>query len=356
MAMTGVKAVDDNNLLPCATRKLETVMKTNLQSLNVQKLNRRELIVAGVGLAAGLILESGLGVVSRALPALPTPDFDHDPIQTVKLSDTLSVLMGMGGNIAVLTGEDGTVQIDSGVPSRATDIAQAIAVISSKPVATLINTHWHFDHTGGNEAVGKAGARIVAQNNTRKRLASAQRIDFYKMDVQATPHTGLPTLTFADSILEYANGEELALTHVAPAHTDTDIFIHFRQANVIHAGDLLFNGFYPFIDYSSGGWIGGMVAGCDHLLAAGNANTRYIPGHGPMATRADVQNFRTMLATVQGRIAPMLKAGRTEAETVAAKPTKDLDAKWGHGAFTSDQFVAIVYRGLAQRGHAKTSA
>ena len=331
--------------------------KTNLRQVDGQKLNRRELIAAGIGLTVGLALESGLGSVSRATPAfIAPPDFDHDAIQTLKLSDTLSVLMGMGGNIAVLTGEDGVVQIDSGVHSRAADIAQAIAALSPKPVATLINTHWHADHTGGNEAVGAAGARIVAQDNTRTRLATAQRVDFMKMDVPPLSKPGLPTLTFADSATEYANGEKMVLAHVAPAHTDTDIFILFQQANVIHAGDLLFNGFYPFIDYSSGGWIGGMVAACDRLLAAGNAKTRYIPGHGPMASRADVQSFRSMLATAQSRIAPLLKAGQTEAQAVAAKPTKDLDAKWGQGFLNGDAFTGLVYRGLAQHSQTKARA
>lgn len=325
--------------------------------MNLQKLSRRELIVAGIGLTTGLMLESGLSRVSHATPALiAPPDFDHDAIQTLKLSDTLSVLMGMGGNIAVLTGEDGAIQIDSGVHSRATDIAQAIAALSPKPVTTLINTHWHADHTGGNEAVGAAGARIVAQENTRTRLSTVQRVDFMKMDVPALSKSGLPTLTFADLAAEYANGEKLALEHVAPAHTDTDIFIHFRQANVIHAGDLLFNGFYPFIDYSSGGWIGGMVAASDRLIAAGNAQTRYIPGHGPMASRADVQSFRSMLTTVQSRIEPMLKAGQSEAQAVAAKPTKDLDAKWGQGFLNGDAFTSLVYRGLAQHSQTKTRA
>ena len=337
-------------------------MKTNLQTMNLptmnlQRISRRELIRAGVGLAAVLVLETGAVGALRALPVVPAPpDVSPDAIQTLKLSDTIFVLMGAGGNIAVLTGEDGTLQIDPGLRPRAADIAQAVAAISPKPITTLINTHWHADHTGGNEAVGTAGARIVAQDNTRRRLATPQRVDFMKMDVPALARIGLPTLTFIDSAAEYANGEELVLTHVAPAHTDTDIFIQFRQANVIHAGDLLFNGFYPFIDYSSGGWIGGMVAAADRLLAAGNDKTRYIPGHGPMATRADVQSFRAMLATVQNRIAPMVKAARTEAQAVAAKPTKDLDAQWGKGFLNGDQFTSLVYRGIAQHGSTKTRA
>lgn len=287
---------------------------------------------------------------------MPVPrNFDTDPIKTTKLTDSLSILSGPGGNIAVLVGNDGIVQVDSGVTSRSADIAQAIAAISPNPVTTLINTHWHSDHTGGNAAVGKAGARILAQENTRRRLSTEQKIDFFKSTVPPSPAEALPSVTFTDSMVLYANGEELALSHVAPAHTDTDILIHFRQANVLHAGDTLFNGFYPFIDYSSGGWIGGMIAAADHIVKITDDKTRIIPGHGPLATRADVVRYRDMLRVVQSRIEPMVRAGKTQEQVVAAKPTKDLDAQWDKGLIKGDPFVALVYAGLRQHGSVKQS-
>ena len=321
-----------------------------------RNLTRREALRLGFTLSAFTLGAAMPGVAWAALPSAPAPrDFDTDPVTTTKLTDSLSVLSGPGGNIAVLVGADGILQVDSGVPSRSADIAQAIAALSPKPVGTLINTHWHFDHTGGNAAVGKAGARILAQENTRKRLSTEQKIDFFKMTIPPSPAEALPSFTFTDSMELYINGEEIALAHVAPAHTDTDILIHFRQANVLHAGDTLFNGFYPFIDYSSKGWIGGMIAAADHILKITDDKTRIIPGHGPMATRAYVARYRDMLHTVQSRIEPMVRAGKTQEQIVAAKPTKELDAQWGNGMLRGDQFAAIVYAGLRQHGSAKQS-
>ena len=320
-----------------------------------RELTRRDALRLGLA-ATAFTLTALPGTAWGELPLVPVPrDFDTDPIKVTKLTDSLSVLSGPGGNIAVLVGNDSIVQVDSGVVSRSADIAQAIAAISPKPVTTLINTHWHGDHTGGNAAVGKAGARILAQENTRKRLSTEQRIDFFKSTVPPSPAEALPSVTFTDSMVYYANGEELALSHVAPAHTDTDILVHFRQANVLHAGDIVFNGFYPFIDYSSGGWIGGMAAAADHIVKITDDKTRIIPGHGPLATRADVIRYRDMLRVVQSRVEPMVRAGKTQEQVVAAKPTKDLDAQWGNGMFKGDQFVALVYAGLRQHGRAKQS-
>ena len=316
-------------------------------------MTRRDVLRASA--LAGLALAAPR-MAWAAAPAAPAPrDFDTDPITVVKLTDTLNVLMGPGGNIAVLTGDDGVVQIDSGVPSRANDIAKAVAALSPRPVTTLINTHWHNDHTGGNAAVGKAGARIVAQTNTRQRLATDQTVEFFKMTLPPSPAVALPTLTFDDSLTFYANGEELALTHVKPAHTDTDIHILFRKANVLHAGDLLFNGFYPFIDYSSGGWIGGMIAASEQIIKNTDDKTRIIPGHGPMASRADVIRYHDMLRTVRDRIEPRFKAGDTLQAVVAAKPTADLDAQWGKGLIGGEPFTMLVYTGLVRHSQRKQS-
>ena len=315
-------------------------------------LTRRDVL--RVGAVAGLALTAPRMMWATTAAAAPR-DFDTDPITVVKLTDSLNVLMGPGGNIAVLTGDDGVIQIDSGVPSRAADIAKAIAALSPKPVTTLINTHWHFDHTGGNASVGKTGARIIAQTNTRKRLSTEQTIEFLKMVVPPSPAVALPTLTFDDTLTFYANGEEMALAHVKPAHTDTDIHIRFQRANVLHAGDLLFNGFYPAIDYSSGGWIGGMITASEQIIQNTDAKTRIIPGHGPLASRADVTRFRDMLQTVQTRIEARIKAGDTLEAIVAAKPTADLDAQWGKGLFTGDQFTTIVYMGLVRHSQRRQS-
>ena len=313
-------------------------------------MNRRELLTTAAGLSTVFAMESLLSR-SPALAAPRTADFEPqaaEPLSTVKLTDRLSVVMGAGGNIAVLTGDEGTLQVDSGLPNRTADIAKAVADLSAQPVTTLINTHWHLDHVGGNEALGKGGARILAQTRTRTRMATDQTVEFMKMHTPPSPAVALPVITFAESLSLYANGEEITMTHVPPAHTDTDIVVYFHKANVLHAGDLLFNGFYPFIDYSSLGWIGGMITGADTVLKLSNANTKIIPGHGPMATRADVIAFRDMLHAIQTRIDPMVKSGKSVAQVVAAKPTRDFDAKWSKGFLNPDQFATLVYTGIAR--------
>ena len=298
---------------------------------------------------------AALGAAALALPARASwaaiPDFDHDPIQTLPLRGaSLHVLSGMGGNITVLSSPDGLLQIDSGVPARGASVIQADARLSKAPITLLVNTHWHADHVGGNSAAAARGATIVAQDKTYDRMATPQTIDFLKASVPAYPKSARPALTFPDRLTLRHGGETLKLLHVAPAHTDTDAFVHFTQNNVIAAGDLFFNGFYPFIDYSSGGWIGGMVAGIDQMLALTDAQTRIVPGHGAIGTREDLRRSREMLQTVQSRIEPLVAAGRTEAEAVAAKPTKDLDAMWGGFLFDGDTFTTLVYRGLKAHG------
>ena len=313
-------------------------------------MNRREMLTTAAGLGTVFAAQS-LFTRTSAHAAPYRGDFEPqaaEALNTVKLTDRLSVVMGAGGNIAVLTGDEGTLQVDSGLPNRSADIAKAVTDLSAQPVATLINTHWHLDHTGGNESLGKGGARILAQTGTRTRLATDQTVEFMKMHTPPSPAVALPVITFAEGLTLYANGEEIEMTHVPPAHTDTDIIVYFRKANVLHAGDLLFNGLYPFIDYSSKGWIGGMVAGVDRVLKLSNASTKIIPGHGPMATRADVVAFREMLHTIQARIEPMVKSGKSVQQVAAAKPTKDFDAKWGGGFLKPDQFAGLVYTGIAR--------
>lgn len=272
-----------------------------------------------------------------------------------KLTDNIFMVAGVGGNIAVLIGKGDTLQIDAGNPGTTPAVQKAIQTVTPKPVTSLINTHWHFDHVGGNADTAKAGARILAHTNVRKRLSTDQEVEALGMKVPASPEIALPVLTFDNTLSLYQSGEELHLTHVAPAHTDTDITIHFRNANVLHTGDLFFNGFYPFIDYSSGGWIGGMVKAADRILAQVDDKTKIIPGHGPVGDKAQFRTYREMLATVQGRITPLVMAGKSVDEVVAAKPLADLDEKWGKGFMKPEVFVKVVYTGIKKNG-AKTKA
>lgn len=315
------------------------------------KLAGSALLTAAIG---GMALPSpARNRPSRIYAAAPPIDFDKDPVKIERIADNLHVIFGPGGNIAVLTDANGALLVDCGVPSRSADVIRAVKKLTPKPIHTLINTHWHDDHTGGNVALGKAGARIIAQANTRKRLSTDQVVEFMGMKSPAHPSIALPSVTFEDNATVYAANQEIALSHVDPAHTDTDIIVFFKEMNVLHAGDLLFNGFYPFIDYSSGGWIGGMVAASNRILSEANAQTRIIPGHGPLGTKDDVQRFRDMLDAVQTNIEPMVTAGKSVDEVIAAKPTAEYDAKWGGFLFNGDQFTRLVYTGIAKHNAIK---
>lgn len=318
------------------------------------ELTRRQVIQTLSGVVGGLAF-AGLPQWARA-QAQEKPSasvltmFDKIPIHLTPLSANLHLLDGPGGNIVVATADEGTLIVDAGVPARGPDILKAASGLNHRPVKTVINTHWHTDHAGGNETMGKAGARIIAHENTRKRLGAEQTVEIFNVKVPPSPRIAFPTVTFADTLTLYHGDQELHLIHVAPAHTDSDLFVHFVNANILQTGDLLFNGFYPVIDYSSGGWIGGMIEASERMLGLADAQTKIVPGHGPLATKADLTAARDMLATVYERIGPQVKAGKTIEEVVAAKPTQDLDEKWGKGFFNGEQFTRIVYMGIVRHG------
>jgi glyoxylase-like metal-dependent hydrolase (beta-lactamase superfamily II) len=266
------------------------------------------------------------------------------PIEAVKLSDRLTLLMGPGGNIVVLHGADGKVVVDTFVQPAWDGLRKALDGIGPAKVTSLIDTHWHFDHTDNNASFRKLGAAIVAHENTKKRMSQSHEL--LGMKFPASPPDALPTQTFAQKHAVSANGEQIALAHVPPAHTDTDITIRFQKANVLHLGDLFFNGMYPFIDAGTGGNINGMIAAADAVLKTVDAQTRIVPGHGPLADQAALSKFRDMMVTVRDRVQKLKKEGRTLQETVAAAPTKDLDPVWGKGFLQPDMFVTIVYNTL----------
>jgi glyoxylase-like metal-dependent hydrolase (beta-lactamase superfamily II) len=280
------------------------------------------------------------------------PLMEKIEIKAVELAPGLHLIQGPGGNIAVLDGPEGLTVVDSGVPMRAKDVFDTVKRVGGKPVTRLIDTHWHFDHAGGNEVFGRAGATILATAATRKRLATDQYTEAFKMTTPASPPIALPTLT-SDEFELHVGTEVIHLTAVPPAHTDGDLIVHFRSLDVIHTGDLFSNGFYPNIDASSLGWIGGMIAAADRILKLAGPKTRIIPGHGPMATPEELAAFRKMLATVHDRLAPMLDAGKTTREAIAARPTADLDAAWAKGFFTGGMFTRIAYEGLAKHREAE---
>jgi glyoxylase-like metal-dependent hydrolase (beta-lactamase superfamily II) len=220
--------------------------------------------------------------------------------------------------------------------------------VTPKPVRFVLNTHWHGDHTGGNEALGGAGVLIIAHDNVRTRLAAGQFNELFNRTVPPAPGVALPVVTFTDAVTLHLNGEEIRAFHVPPAHTDGDAVVQFRHADVIHTGDLLFNGGFPVIDVPSGGSLSGMIAADDRILEVADASTKLIPGHGPLATIADLRAFRDMLATVRDRVLPLVKAGKSVDEVIAAHPLADLEPKWGMAFVKADMFLRAVHMSLSR--------
>lgn len=281
-----------------------------------------------------------------ASQALAQQDLSQVVIGTEKVAEGVYMLTGAGGNIGVSAGEDGIVIIDDQFEPVAPKIVEALAKLSPKPARFVINTHFHGDHTGGNEVFGKAGAVIVAHDNVRKRLTEKQVSEFFKRETPPAPRAAWPVVTFTTDMTIHYNGEELRVFHIDNAHTDGDGLIEFRKANVIHMGDTFFNGMYPFIDTDSGGSIEGMIAAANQVLGMVRDDTKIIPGHGPLATRAELTKFRDMLMALRDGVAKHVREGKTLDQTIAAKPSAALDPVWGKGFFKPDQIVGMVYRDL----------
>ena len=317
-------------------------------------IHRRELLRTGLGTAGAALFASlargqdpkddsdPAGLIAKMGPMMA-----KIPIEAVNIAENLDLIKGAGGNVAVLRGPDGLLVVDSQIPARGKEVLETARRIGGKPVSTLINTHWHFDHAGGNEFFGRAGATIVATATTRKRLSTDQYTEAFKLTTPASPPIALPSFT-AEQAAFHVGNETVHLAAVPPAHTDGDLIVHFTTHDVIHTGDLFSNGFYPNIDASSRGWIGGMIAAADIILKLAKPTTKIIPGHGPMGTPSDLEAFRAMLITVHDRLAPMLDAGKSADEAVAAKPTSDLDARWAKGFFNGGMFTRIAYDGMVK--------
>ena len=295
------------------------------------------------------LIPSCLAVAVLCLPigaASAQQDFSKTEVTATKLGEGVHVLFGAGGNIGVSSGKDGVFLIDDQYAPLTARIRAAVAGISDKPIRFVLNTHWHSDHSGGNENLGVAGAIIVAHENVRKRMSVEQFLEAFGQKFPPSPEAALPVVTYAESVSFHLNGDEIHCFHLPPAHTDGDSVVHFKKANVIHMGDLFFNGLYPFIDADSGGSLEGMIGGADRILGMANDSTQIIPGHGPMAKKADLKAFRDMLAGVRDKMKPLVMAGKTLSEVQATKPTQAFDQIWGKGFLNPEQFVAVAYASL----------
>jgi cyclase len=287
--------------------------------------------------------------VLASVPAVAQQDFSKVEIKAEKLNDTTWMLTGSGGNIGLSVGEDAVFIIDDQFAPLAPKITAAIARITPKPVKFVINTHWHGDHTGGNESFGKAGALIVAHDNVRRRMSSDQFIEFFNMRSKAEPKEALPVITYAAGLSLHLNGEEIRAIHVSNAHTDGDTVVHFTRSDIVHMGDTYFNGMYPFIDSDTGGSAEGIIAACDQALRFTTGKTQVIPGHGALSNAAELKAYRDMLAAVSGKVKALVAQGKKLDEIVAAKPSADYDEKWGKGFIKPDQFAQMLAKPLLKR-------
>jgi glyoxylase-like metal-dependent hydrolase (beta-lactamase superfamily II) len=332
-----------------------------------KQTSRRDILRGSVTLAgtaflahllpATLLRASAAGYAQQApsaadLLASFRAQFNAVPMETRKLADNVTMFDGPGGAVVVLNGPDGKVVVDTFVAPAWPRLKEALDGLGNAPVKYVIDTHWHFDHADNNAHLHAAGATVLAHENTKKRMSEPHDLPvLYRgadgalagLHFDPSPAEALPQQTFATSYQLQANGETLALQHVAPAHTDSDIYVHFQNANVISMGDLFFNGMYPYIDPGTGGTITGNIAAVDKILSLAGNDTKIVAGHGPLGNKADLTKFRDMLITSRDRIQKLKSAGKSAQEAVAEKPFADLEPVWGKGIINSEQWVQIAY-------------
>jgi glyoxylase-like metal-dependent hydrolase (beta-lactamase superfamily II) len=316
------------------------------------KLTRRGFCLCCIG-AATLVAGSGWMSPRRAyaearnIVDLIRADAATATITVHRLRGGVSVLEGSGGNVAVLIGPDGKLLVDAGITASKPRMMEALASLSSDPVRHLINTHWHFDHADGNEWVHGEGATILAHENTRKHLMTMQRVEDWDFNFPALPAGAIPSETFSQDKTLSVNRSTLQMKHYGPAHTDSDISVHFVEADVLHVADTYWNGIYPFIDYSTGGNIDGMIRAADANLQAATDKTIVIPGHGhPVSNRSELKEYRDMLVAIRDNVARLKKQERSLEAVIAARPTAAFDAKWGQFVITPALFTKLVYEGV----------
>ena len=268
-------------------------------------------------------------------------------IEAKRVAGSVYMITGRGGNIGLSIGDDGAFLVDDQYDELTERILKTVAELTPEPVKFVVNTHWHGDHTGGNEKLGKTGAIIVAHENVRRAMSTEHFLAAFNHTTLASPEAALPVVTFTESMSFHFNGDEIRVQHVAPAHTDGDAIVIFRNANVIHMGDTYFNGMYPFIDTSTGGSIAGMIAAADTALELANDKTQIIPGHGPLSGVAELRASRAMLQAVHDRVEKLIAQGSSRDEVIAAAPTRDFDEQWGKGFLNPPKWVGIVYDSMA---------
>lgn len=275
------------------------------------------------------------------------------PVKAKSLGEKLALITGAGGNVLAFGGEDGVVVVDSGLENAALGLSAEILRAAGGPASLLVNTHWHFDHVGGNGSLAKGGARIISSLNCLARVSKDQQNEFFEKKMPALPPQARPIITIQDETQLHVNREVLRLIPVAPAHTDGDVLVLLEKANVLHLGDVFFHGMYPFIDYSSNGWLGGVAAAVRTALNYTDEKTRIIPGHGALATQQDLKDYLAFLEAMYERLHSLQSSGHTLEQAVSTLPTKAYDEKLGKGFMTPEMFARCAYEGLLR--HEKKS-
>jgi glyoxylase-like metal-dependent hydrolase (beta-lactamase superfamily II) len=266
-------------------------------------------------------------------------------INVSKLRGNISVMEGSGGNISVFTGKEGKLLVDAGIGVSKNNVSAALNSISSDKLKYLINTHWHFDHANGNEWLHDAGATIIAQEKTREHLSKTIRVVDWNYTFQPLPESALPSILYKNDQTIHFNGSPVIMKRYAPAHTDSDSYVHFPDVDILHVADTWWNGYYPFIDYSTCGNIKGMIHAVDENLGLTTDKTIIVPGHGPVGTREQMKEFQGMLQMIYKKVSDLKKQGRSEKEVIASKPTKAYDEKYSRFVINGDVFTHLVYMG-----------
>jgi glyoxylase-like metal-dependent hydrolase (beta-lactamase superfamily II) len=324
-------------------------MKEEIQSItrNPHRLTRRRFVAsAGMLTAATWLMPRDLLGGSENIVATARKNAETANVMVQALRRNIHALIGSGGNIAVLTGPDGKVIVDSGYATSRAKIIDALAKISSEPIKHLVNTHWHFDHTDGNEWMHSQGATILAHENTRKHLSTTTRVEDWNYTFPPSPSDAIPSEVFNQKKTLHLNHTTITLAYYGPSHTDGDISIYFVEADVLHTGDTWWNGRYPFIDYSTGGNINGMINAAESNVAGITEKTIVIPGHGKIAGKPELADYHDTLVTIRDRIAALKKEGKSLDEIIAAKPTAAHDSKWAGSFVNGDVFTKLVYAGV----------
>jgi glyoxylase-like metal-dependent hydrolase (beta-lactamase superfamily II) len=315
---------------------------------NENKLSRRRFLASAGLIAGGLIVAPDVVFARRqnSPVTMIIAEAAKSPVTLQKLRGNLTLVNGSGGNILVMAGKTGKLMVDAGINVSEMKMKAALASLNDAPLKYLINTHWHFDHASGNEWIHSAGAQIIAHENAKKRLMQKVTVEDWNYTFPPSPAGAIPTVTFAKEHKHHFEDETIHLKHYGPAHTDGDISVFFPNLDILHVADTWWNGYYPFIDYNTGGNISGMITAAKENVDRTTEKSLIISGHGPVGNRAQLIEYRDMLIAVENNVRMLKEKGMELKDIIAAKPSKVYDEKWGKFVIGPDLFVKLVYKGL----------